>query len=116
MKLKPTNGKCSAEKAEFAAGGKTSELRMSLSSTSKFDVSVGDETSGMYGAVLSLSVPQLTPSNHGCFYNKINQLIPYFSYKMIVCTLKSSIPFCPSRKSELQINFRIKSFASSLTS
>lgn len=35
----------------FVAGGWASDCLMSLSSTSKFDVSVGELTSGIYGAV-----------------------------------------------------------------
>lgn len=61
----PTKGKWRAEKAGLAGGGQASWLLVSESSTSKLLVSVGLETSGMYGALLSLNVPQSTPSNHG---------------------------------------------------
>lgn len=47
VKVKPTNGRWSAVKAEFAVGGTASDVRISLSSTSKLDVSVGLLTSGL---------------------------------------------------------------------
>lgn len=61
----PTKGKWRAEKAGLAGGGQASWLLVSESSTSKLLVSVGLDTSGMYGAVLSRSVSQSTPTNHG---------------------------------------------------
>lgn len=47
VNVNPTNGKCKPANAEFAVGGTTSEFLISESSTSKFDVSVGLETSGI---------------------------------------------------------------------
>jgi hypothetical protein len=47
VKLNPTNGRCSPEKAGLCCGGCVSHCLRSLSSTSKLDVSVGEETSGM---------------------------------------------------------------------
>lgn len=67
VNVKPINGKCNPENAEFAVGGTASDERISASSTSKFDVSVGLDTSGMYGAFSSLTRSQSSPSNHGCF-------------------------------------------------
>lgn len=47
VNVKPMNGKWSAVNAEFAVGGTASDILTSVSSTSKFDVSVGLDTSGM---------------------------------------------------------------------
>ena len=66
VKVNPMNGKLRPVKAEFAVGGTASEVLTSASSTSKLDVSVGLDTSGMYGVVPSLIVFQSKPSNHGC--------------------------------------------------
>lgn len=49
-------------------GGKISVL-ISISSTSKWLVSVGLDTSGIYGATLSLIVSQSTPINQLCSWN-----------------------------------------------
>lgn len=68
MKVKPTNGKWRAVNAALAVGGAASEDLITVSSTSKFDVSVGLLTSGIYGAELSRRVIQSIPSNHGWFY------------------------------------------------
>lgn len=59
-------GKCRAENIGFeGVGGKISVL-ISISSTSKWLVSVGLDTSGIYGATLSLIVSQSTPINQLC--------------------------------------------------
>ena len=47
VKVKPTKGRWSAVKAEFAVGGTASDALISVSSTSKLDVSVGLLTSGL---------------------------------------------------------------------
>lgn len=47
VKVKPTKGRWSAVKAEFAVGGTASDVLISVSSTSKLDVSVGLLTSGL---------------------------------------------------------------------
>ena len=44
VKLNPTKGRCSPEKAGSCLGGCVSHGRRSLSSTSKLDVSVGELT------------------------------------------------------------------------
>lgn len=67
------------------------------SSTSKLDVSEGLLTSGTYGASRLRMFSQFRPSKNACF-------------------LKSSMPFCPSRRSRLQISLWMRSFASSETS
>ena len=65
--VKPRKGRWRALNTELAVGGRTSALRRSVSSTSKFDVSVGLLTSGMYGAVLSRMLSQSMPENQGWF-------------------------------------------------
>lgn len=67
VKVKPTKGRWSAVKAEFAVGGTASDVLISVSSTSKFDVSVGLLTSGLYGAVLSRIPSQSKSANHAWF-------------------------------------------------
>lgn len=48
VKVKPTKGRCSPERAGLAAaGGGASEALTPASSTSKCEVSVGEDTSGM---------------------------------------------------------------------
>lgn len=47
VKENPTKGKWRPVNALFAVGGMASDIRISASSTSKFDVSVGLETSGI---------------------------------------------------------------------
>lgn len=46
VKVKPTKGRWRPEKAALAVGGKASEVRITVSSTSKLLVSVGLLTSG----------------------------------------------------------------------
>lgn len=79
-----------------AAAALTTFLSTS-SSTSKLDVSEGLLTSGTYGASRLRMFSQFRPSKNACF-------------------LKSSMPFCPSRRSRLQISLWMRSFASSETS
>lgn len=80
--MKPTNGKCRPVKAELAVGGTASDILISLSSTSKLDVSVGLETSGIYGALLSLIPSQSTASNHGWFWEKKNAFLYFINKKV----------------------------------
>lgn len=65
VKVKPTKGRCSPLKAALAWGGTASDIRMSVSSTSKLEVSVGLDTSGMYGALLSRNPSQSMLTNQG---------------------------------------------------
>lgn len=66
MKVNPIKGKWRAENMGLeGVGGKISVL-ISISSTSKWLVSVGLDTSGIYGATLSLIVSQSIPINQLC--------------------------------------------------
>lgn len=60
------NGKCKAENIGLDGVGGKMLVLISISSTSKWLVSVGLDTSGIYGATLSLIVSQSTPINQLC--------------------------------------------------